>query len=158
VVYILLENATNSSVFYYIHAREGLPEKIALRFFYQVALAIEYLHDQKIIHRDLKPENLLLDCDFNVKLCDFGWSCYLPDSEMRRSLCGTIEYMCPEILNNELYDESTDIWALGILLYEFLFGRIIRQPALSRSSYLRHDQPGAHESDTFPIPLESGSH
>lgn len=123
---MLLENATNSSVFYYIHAREGLPEKIALRFFYQVALAINYLHDQRIIHRDLKPENLLLDSEFNVKLCDFGWSCHLPNREMRRSICGTVEYMCPEILNSQFYDDKVDIWALGILLYEFLFGEIIR--------------------------------
>lgn len=132
IVFILLENASNSSVFYYIHSQEGLPHKLALRFFYQTAQAIKYLHDQRIIHRDLKPENILLDSEFNVKLCDFGWACYLPERQMRHSTCGTVEYMCPEILNNAYYDERVDIWALGILLYEFLSGQIIRLSSLSR--------------------------
>ena len=95
---------------------------VALRFFYQTAQAIKYLHDRRIMHRDLKPENLLLDSNFNVKLCDFGWACHLPENQRRNSTCGTVEYMCPEILKQVNYDEKVDIWGLGILLYEFLFG------------------------------------
>ena len=137
LVYMLLEHAPNSSVFYYIHAFEGLPYKVALRFFYQTALAIKYLHDRRLLHRDLKPENLLLDEHFNVKLCDFGWTCHLPEGHTRNSVCGTIEYMCPEILNNSCYDEKVDIWGLGILLYEFLFGQLTRQPALPGEQHPR---------------------
>lgn len=52
-----------------------MPEMLALRFAYQTALAIKYIHDRNLIHRDLKPENILFDEEFKVKLCDFGWSC-----------------------------------------------------------------------------------
>lgn len=77
MVYILLEYAKNKSLYNYIHPKNGLPEILALRFLYQTSLGIKYLHDQNIAHRDLKPENILLDEAFNVKICDFGWSCYI---------------------------------------------------------------------------------
>ena len=131
-VYILLEYAGNGSVFFYIHSREGLPESLALRFFYQAALAVKYLHEHKIVHRDIKPENILLDNLFNVKICDFGWSCYLPDNMARTSICGTYEYMPPEIVNdqNSCHTSKVDIWCLGILLYELLHGDLKRQSSL----------------------------
>jgi serine/threonine protein kinase len=133
LVYILLEYAGNGSIFFYIHSREGLPEKLALRFFYQTCLAVKYLHENKIVHRDIKPENILVDNLFNVKLCDFGWSCFLPDNHARTSICGTYEYMPPEIVNDidSSHTSKVDIWCLGILLYELLHGIIIRKPSIS---------------------------
>jgi serine/threonine protein kinase len=122
LVYILLENASNGSLFPYINQISGLPEDLALRFLYQTSLGIKYLHDNKIVHRDLKPENLLLDEGFNIKVCDFGWSCVLEGDQVRESLCGTYEYMSPEILNEEAHTSKVDIWCLGILLYEMLHG------------------------------------
>lgn len=77
MVYFLLEYAENSSLFFYIHCQKGLPEILALRFAYQTALAIKYLHEKNLVHRDIKPENILFDREFKVKLCDFGWSCQL---------------------------------------------------------------------------------
>lgn len=130
MVYFLLEYAGNGCLFFYIHARDGLPEKLALRFLYQTALALKYLHSQRIIHRDIKPENILLDSDFNVKLCDFGWACYLSEDEQRNSICGTYEYMSPEILHSQSHTEKVDIWCLGILLYEMLHGEFIRESTL----------------------------
>lgn len=61
MLYLLLEYAGNGNMFFYIHTYDGLPELLALRFLYQTALAIKYLHDRDIIHRDLKPENILFD-------------------------------------------------------------------------------------------------
>lgn len=130
MVYFLLEYAGNGCLFFYIHAREGLPERLALRFLYQTALAVKYLHSLKVLHRDIKPENLLLDEDFNVKLCDFGWSCNLVENEERLSVCGTYEYMSPEILHKQKHTDKVDIWCLGILLYEMLHGELNRQPSL----------------------------
>lgn len=132
MVYLLLEYAANGSLFFYIHSINGLPEMLALRFFYQTALAVQYLHDNKLIHRDIKPENILLDEHFNVKLCDFGWSCYLEDDDCRTSVCGTYEYMSPEILYAGAHTGKVDIWCLGILLYEMLHGTLIRGSSVQR--------------------------
>ena len=83
LVYMLLEQAANGSLFFYIDLNEGLPELLALRFLYETAKGIEYLHEQQIVHRDIKPENILLDEDFRVMVCDFGWSCKIKDEEVR---------------------------------------------------------------------------
>lgn len=73
--YLLLEYAGNGNLFFYIDSHNGLPEILALRILYQTALAVSYLHERNIIHRDIKPENILMDSEFNVKLCDLGWGC-----------------------------------------------------------------------------------
>ena len=123
MVYIQLEQAKNGCLFYYINSQRGIPELLALRYFYQCCSAVKYLHSKRIIHRDIKPENLLLDENFDIKLCDFGWSCSLADElETRMSICGTYEYMAPEIVFRTPYSYKVDIWCLGILLYEMLHG------------------------------------
>lgn len=122
-VYILLEYASNGALFFYIHTQEGIPEHLALRFLRDTTLALKYLHDQKIIHRDLKPENLLLDDQFNIKLCDFGWATWLQhEDDFRTSICGTYEYMPPEVCFRQTHTTKADIWSLGILLYEMTHG------------------------------------
>lgn len=123
MVYFLLEYAENSCLFFYIHSQKGIPEHLALRFTYQTALALQYLHNQNLIHRDLKPENILFDEEFKVKLCDFGWSCQLQEGNQRDSICGTYEYMSPEIVYQKQHDKKVDIWCLGILLYEMIHGQ-----------------------------------
>lgn len=81
-----------------------------------------YLHSKDIAHRDIKPENIVLDKSFRVKICDFGWACKMERGEVRTSICGTLEYMSPEIAVKNVYTIKTDVWALGILLYEMLHG------------------------------------
>ena len=83
LVYMLLEHASNGSLFFYIDIQEGLPELLALRFFYETAKGIKYLHDNHVVHRDIKPENILLDRDFRIKVCDFGWSCKIEGDDVR---------------------------------------------------------------------------
>lgn len=83
MVYMLLEHAANGSLFFYIDLEKGLPEKLALRFLYETAKGIDYLHSSGVVHRDIKPENLLLDKDFRIKVCDFGWSCEIHQDEDR---------------------------------------------------------------------------
>ena len=123
MVYFLLEYAGNGNLYFFIHTKQGLPEHLAMRFLYQTAKAVKYLHDRKLIHRDIKPENILLDEQFNVKLCDFGWSCEMEQEEdFRTSVCGTYEYMSPEIVHYRRHNSKVDIWCLGILLYEMLHG------------------------------------
>ena len=101
--------------------QKGLDEQRAFDYFIQVVNAVYYLHLNSIIHRDIKPENILIGSKGLLKLCDFGWAKEL-NLENRSTFCGTMEYMAPEIVGCGNYDYSVDIWSLGILLYELLFG------------------------------------
>lgn len=85
--------------------------------------SIHYLHRKNIAHRDIKPENLLIDSNFRIKLCDFGWSNVMSKKNVRTSVCGTYEYMPPEVVNEQPQTLKTDLWSLGILLYEMLHGK-----------------------------------
>ena len=83
--------------------------------------AMKHLHSMNIIHRDLKPENILI-CENNVaKLTDFGWSVHT--SKTRKTFCGTIDYICPEIIQRTPYNVDLDIWTIGILTFELAAGR-----------------------------------
>jgi aurora kinase, other len=74
-----------------------------------------------VIHRDIKPENLLIGYKGELKIADFGWSVHAPSSR-RTTLCGTLDYLPPEMIENKDHDHTVDIWALGVLAYEFLCG------------------------------------
>lgn len=80
-----------------------------------------YLHRKHVIHRDIKPENLLLGYDYQVKIADFGWSVHSP-SNRRTTLCGTLDYLPPEMVEGNAHSEKVDLWSLGVLCYEFLVG------------------------------------
>ena len=101
-----------------------LKEDIAKYYFYQIASGIRYMKDNNIIHRDIKPKNIMLsDNRLTLKLADFGFA-KIQESKMVKStsICGSPLYMAPEILNINVYSDSVDIWALGIIMYEMLFG------------------------------------
>jgi len=91
------------------------------KYTYQVANALNYCHLNNVIHRDLKPENILLTSTDDLKLADFGWSAHTPNNK-RRTLCGTLDYLPPEMVDANSYDDSVDQWCLGILCYEFVVG------------------------------------
>jgi serine/threonine protein kinase len=74
-----------------------------------------------VLHRDIKPENLLINTHDVVKLSDFGYSVYSPH-DIRKSFCGTLAYLSPEMLEGAVYGSSVDIWGLGVLCYELLSG------------------------------------
>ena len=77
-----------------------------------------------MIHRDIKPENILIaDLDtLHIKLCDFGWATHTIN-ERRTTFCGTVDYVAPELVYQEPYDDKIDLWAVGILAYELLTGQ-----------------------------------
>ena len=121
-IHIIMEYANNGNLYQLIKKeKNGFSESKAFEYFIQVINAVYYLHSNNIIHRDIKPENILIGDDNKLKLCDFGWAKELT-LENRSTFCGTMEYMAPEIVGSENYDYSVDIWSLGILLYEMLFG------------------------------------
>ena len=78
------------------------------------------MHSKNIIHRDIKPENLL-NCDGVIKIADLGWSAHCP-SDRRKTFCGTLDYMAPELVNQESHGKAADIWAIGVLTFELITG------------------------------------
>ena len=86
-----------------------------------MANALIYLHQKHVIHRDIKPENLLLGMKGELKIADFGWSVHAPNSR-RTTLCGTLDYLPPEMIEGKEHTKHVDLWSLGILCYEFLVG------------------------------------
>ena len=91
----------------------------------ELVLALESLHKNNMVYRDLKPENILLDSKGHVKLTDFGLSKILEDEDDKAfTLCGTPQYLAPEVLLKKGYDKMVDWWSLGCVLYEMLMGRL----------------------------------
>ena len=118
--YFIMEFAENGTLYNIINFRR-LNEEESFDYFIQVISSIYFLHKNNYVHRDLKPENLLLNIDNKIKLCDFG-ICTDTAFGLRETFCGTFDYMAPELMNNQPYNQSIDIWSLGILLYEMLHG------------------------------------
>ncbi|OMJ92677.1 hypothetical protein SteCoe_4556 [Stentor coeruleus] len=121
-IYLVLEYVSKVNLYEYIKCYEKIPENDAVKIFVDICLGIRYMHSKGILHRDLKAENILISEDFRSKICDLGWSTYC--DKPRNTFCGTLDYMSPELLNGEMYSFPSDIWSLGILLYEMLHGKM----------------------------------
>jgi len=124
-IYCLLEFADRGHLFSYLKEHGSLPEPRAASFFRDTACGLDYLHGLSIAHRDLKPENILLFGEaLLAKLGDFGWCVEVTESEpTRKTFCGTLDYVAPEMLLGEPHDKRIDLWALGVLLFEMLMAR-----------------------------------
>ncbi|KAJ3194934.1 hypothetical protein HK101_001544 [Irineochytrium annulatum] len=119
-VFMLLEYVVGGELFSHLR-RAGRFSNDMTRFYAsEIVLAIEYLHRLDIIYRDLKPENLLLDGKGHVKITDFGFAKKVEDRTW--TLCGTPEYLAPEIIQSKGHGKAVDWWALGILIFEMLAG------------------------------------
>ena len=95
---------------------------MALFYTTEIVLALDYLHRQKIAYRDLKPENLLIASDGHLKITDFGFAKKIHEGQRTFTLCGTPEYLAPEVIMNLGHSHGVDWWSLGILLFEMLAG------------------------------------
>ncbi|XP_041982987.1 aurora kinase B-like [Aricia agestis] len=137
-IYLVLEFAAGGELYKHLtNAPCGrFPERTAARYIYQVADAVDYCHQHHVIHRDIKPENILVSSDGDLKLADFGWSVHAP-SERRKTMCGTLDYLPPEMIKREVYDVSVDHWCIGVLLYEFLVGKPPFESEGQSSTYTR---------------------
>lgn len=87
----------------------------------QILEGIAYIHEMGFIHRDLKPSNILINQFMQIKICDFGLAVHNSDPRSG-SICGTKGYFPPEFVNNECSVYQSDIWAIGVICYELLFG------------------------------------
>lgn len=120
-VYLILEFAAKGELYGYLKQSVRFPEDRSAFYVEQLTHALVYCHRKHVIHRDIKPENLLLDHRGNLKIADFGWSVHAP-SLRRKTLCGTLDYLPPEMVEGLPHDANVDVWSLGVLAYEFLVG------------------------------------
>jgi len=120
-IYMMLEVAMGGELFTQLRIVGRFPEADACLYGSMVTAAFAYLHARRIAHRDLKPENLLFDKDGYLKLVDFGFAKVIKDRTW--TLCGTPEYLAPEIISNKGHNVGADWWTLGILIYEMLVGQ-----------------------------------
>ncbi|KAH8423463.1 cAMP-dependent protein kinase [Aspergillus melleus] len=122
-LYMLLDYCPGGEIFSYLRRARRFNENTSKFYAAEIALTIEFLHDvEGIVYRDLKPENILLDADGHIRLVDFGFAKQVCDRETY-TLCGTPEYLAPEVIHNSGHGLAVDWWALGILIYEFLVGQ-----------------------------------
>jgi len=121
-VYLILEYSVGGELFGKLQELGKFDERKSARIIKELADALKYCHSKNVIHRDLKPENLLVGKNGEIKIADFGWSVHAPNSR-RNTMCGTLDYLPPEITLNQEHDEQVDVWSLGILLFELLVGK-----------------------------------
>ncbi|XP_015728256.1 serine/threonine-protein kinase ULK3 isoform X3 [Coturnix japonica] len=131
-IYLIMEFCAGGDLSRFIRMRRILPEKVARIFLQQLACALKFLHDHNISHLDLKPQNILLSTPENpqLKLADFGFAQYMSPWDEKHVLRGSPLYMAPEMVCCQQYDARVDLWSVGVILYEALFGR---PPFASRS-------------------------
>ena len=120
-LFMVLEFIRGGEFFCHLRMRGHFKNKEAMFYAASVASVFAFLHDQNIAYRDLKPENLMLDHDGFLKIVDFGFAKLLVDNKTY-TLCGTPEYIAPEVLLNQGHGKGVDWWALGILTFEMLSG------------------------------------
>ncbi|KAJ5573975.1 uncharacterized protein N7459_008402 [Penicillium hispanicum] len=122
-LYMLLDFCPGGEIFTYLRRSRRFNEETSRFYAAEITMTIEFLHDiHGVAYRDLKPENILLDADGHIKLVDFGFAKQVGNRETY-TLCGTPEYLAPEVIHNSGHGLAVDWWALGILIYEFLVGQ-----------------------------------
>ncbi|KAG8531470.1 cAMP-dependent protein kinase catalytic subunit [Bacidia gigantensis] len=119
-LYMVMDFVEGGELFSLLRKSQRFPNPVAKFYAAEVTLALDYLHSQGIIYRDLKPENLLLDRHGHLKITDFGFAKEVPD--ITWTLCGTPDYLAPEVVASKGYNKSVDWWSLGILIFEMLCG------------------------------------
>ena len=139
-LYIITEFMQGGEIFYHLHKERKFNTEKTKFYISEIVLALEFLHNKHMLYRDLKPENILLGSDGHIKLTDFGLSKIFNQKKQKAyTICGTPQYLAPEILSDDGYDKTIDWWSLGCVMYEMLVGKapfnIPRNGSLSADLY-----------------------
>ncbi|XP_058800159.1 serine/threonine-protein kinase polo [Phymastichus coffea] len=137
-VYIILELCRKRSMMELHKRRKALTQYETRYYMKQILNGVEYLHDHRIIHRDLKLGNLFLNDDIQVKIGDFGLATKLEhEGERKKTLCGTPNYIAPEILTKVGHSYEVDIWSIGCIMYTLLVGKPPFETSSLKETYTR---------------------
>ena len=124
-LFLVQEFIQGGDLFFHIHSGQKFSTQKTKFYLVEIILAIDFLHKNNMIYHDLKPENILIDSKGHIKLTDFGLSKIVTNIEEKSfTICGTLQYIAPEIISGEGYNESVDWWSLGIIMYEMLTGKL----------------------------------
>mgnify|MGYP001231462927 CR=1 FL=1 len=128
-LFLVLDYYQNGDFANFLNNR-SLKEKYAKNYMFQLRDGLHYLFSKNIIHRDLKPQNLLLDENKSLIITDFGLAKHFKSNEMLETVCGSPLYMAPEIIAKKNYTIQSDLWSVGIILYQMIYGKV---PYLSKN-------------------------
>ncbi|XP_072935706.1 serine/threonine-protein kinase polo [Epargyreus clarus] len=155
-IYIILELCKRRSMMELHKRRKAITEPETRFYMHQILLGVQYLHSKRIIHRDLKLGNLFLDDDLHVKIGDFGLAAKIEfEGERKKTLCGTPNYIAPEILTKQGHSFEVDIWSLGCIMYTLLVGKPPFETSTLRDTYKRIKQCEYRIPSTLRKPASS---
>ncbi|XP_071510824.1 serine/threonine-protein kinase PLK1-like [Diadema antillarum] len=155
-IYILLELCRHKSLLHMLKLRKTLTEPEVRYFMLQIIEGVRYLHSHCVIHRDLKLGNMFLTDTMGVKIGDFGLAAKLEfEGDRKRTMCGTPNYIAPEVLGKIGHSFEADVWALGCIMYTMLVGRPPFETSSLKETYARIKHNKYHFPDTLsPVARE----
>ncbi|XP_058737153.1 serine/threonine-protein kinase AtPK2/AtPK19-like [Vicia villosa] len=153
-LYLVLDFVNGGHLFFQLYHQGLFREDLARIYAAEIVSAVSHLHSKGIMHRDLKPENILMDVDGHVMLTDFGLAKQFEESTRSNSMCGTLEYMAPEIILGKGHDKAADWWSVGVLLFEMLTGK----PPFSGGNREKIQQKIVKDKIKLPGYLSSEAH
>ncbi|XP_074311933.1 serine/threonine-protein kinase AtPK2/AtPK19-like [Silene latifolia] len=153
-LYLVLDFINGGHLFFQLYNQGLFREDLARVYAAEIVSAVSHLHANSVMHRDLKPENILLDADGHVVLTDFGLAKELRENERSNSLCGTVEYMAPEIVLGKGHDKAADWWSVGVLIFEMVTG----QPPFSGGNREKIQKKIINDKFKLPAFLSSEAH